>query len=173
LLGRGIPDFDASEIYSPNDIVQFAGIVYRSIYTGGPHSVYPPDVAHWEKWGHTDTNINDLIDSAINQSSTLATGVTVSGATLNAAHAMRFPGTTYKQLMIAITVTVSGSGNALITLSGAAAFNVTAITAVGCGPTTAGGPIVACDINSANSISVEVTNSSDGPTKLLINISGH
>lgn len=57
LVGRGVPDFDASETYRVGDRVQFNGSTWVCKLAPTSHQS-PIDTDYWESWGFTDSEFN-------------------------------------------------------------------------------------------------------------------
>jgi hypothetical protein len=185
LLHRGLPDYDTNETYAVGDIVQYSVGTYADWLTyrctqanGGANVQNPSDPSYWERWGFSASAADGRIDSKLGTlSGVLSSGVAASaGASVVFAHTFNFPNTTYKILVLKLSVPLTGgNGSTVVTLSGnVATFNTTALSVIGSGPATSGGPIVAGEVNSANVVSVEVTNMADAESAAItVQIAGH
>lgn len=127
LLARGIPDYDASELYNAGDIVQHSGVTYRAI-SAGPFGVAPPNVTYWEPWGHSDTEVQAIVNDTVGDGGeSVAAGVAVSAGTLGIAHAYHMPGSHHKIISLTISAIPTpgpGTTTVTLTLTGTAAFYV-------------------------------------------------
>lgn len=135
LLCRGIPDYDAAETnYDTGDCVQFTdGATYRlwNPTGAGQTTPAPPDPTHWNRWGHINTEVNDLADAriALALSSALAPATITPNAGAVSDSQMVKVGAAFKQVMFKWTGTCASSGATIVvfTLSGDAAFGTAAL----------------------------------------------
>jgi hypothetical protein len=163
LRARGIPDYDAAEIYSPGDVCQWTdGLTYRRIGTGNT-SVAPSDTSFWTPWP-TDPRAPGAGEVSVNAG-------TVSNAVM-----VRVPGaaagTGYKTLSFLVTDVGSPSYNIHVTLSGRAAFTSAVCVAV-CAGDFGPGSVAKADLVAANVWEIAYPNNFTYRPKLTITITGY
>jgi len=123
-----VSEYAEGETYPQKAVVKHAGVMYLQVHTGNVSGVEPgTDGAKWAAWGHTDTQVNSLINTKIGTLSGMLADGTVAPAgasVVTYVAAMNFPGSSVKQVCFQLALHNSiGGWSDTLTLSGGATFD--------------------------------------------------